>query len=67
MYSPRTSLVQLDHLKTIALINADERSESPAVWDSWQIKPELRDPIDLEIFLSSVQKVLINGPRVPSI
>jgi hypothetical protein len=23
--------LQLDHLKTIALINADERSESPAV------------------------------------
>ncbi|MBZ5595222.1 MAG: hypothetical protein LAP39_23505 [Acidobacteriia bacterium] len=54
-------------LKTIALIDQDdERSESMAAWDGWQIKPKLPDGIARKIFLSLVQSILTNGAAVPT-
>jgi len=59
---------QRGHVKTIALIDQnDERSESMAAWDGWQVKLKVSDAIARKMFLSLVQSALTNGTTVPTI
>lgn len=58
---------QRGHLKAIALMDQDdERGESMAAWDGWQIKPKLPDGIARKTFLSLVQSIFTNGAAAPT-